>query len=405
MVSFNVILISSTGNLAHRGLTWCDKLLILSFCSTSVKEKKRYSLFMGAVYLACVIKITDFLSKADYNYSCFFLNHQHLSFFDRFFTMKTIQFGPPVATATPNNFRIDLPTDRGQGSFSVDCFASGLKLSVMRTAFTEPQRIQNVATGSTIGFGFCLAGQIEGQIACVGAPFTINAGDSGFFAFPKMAEMNEVVSRGEVLRISLLLEGDSLAMLAHGDEDRFLPILNSLDHRNACRIGDTTTPVMKAILQQLLHCPYCGATRQLFIEGKAMELLAHKLEQLHPCGHVHDCSAAVKMADKERVHHAAHILVNELENPPDMATLSRNVGLSRSKLHRCFHKVYGCSPFDYLRHQRLQTAMLLLQEGEVNVTEAALTVGYTNMSYFAKAFKATFGVAPGELLNPRQIAV
>ncbi|WP_321390044.1 AraC family transcriptional regulator [uncultured Desulfuromusa sp.] len=318
--------------------------------------------------------------------------------------MKTIQLGSPVATAIPNNFRIDLPTDHGQGSFNIDCFASGLKLCVMKTAFTEPHYIQNISTEPTVGFGFCLVGKLEAQVSCINTPFMINTGDSGFFAFPKAVEMTEKVSKGCVLRVHLMLEGESLAMLAHGDEDPFLPALQSLDHHSACRIGDTTTPVMKAILQQLLHCPYCGSTRKLFIEAKAMELLAHKLEQLHPCGHAHDCSTAVKTADKEHVHHAAHILVSDLESPPDMNTLARSVGLSRSKLHRCFHKVYGCSPFDYLRQQRLQTAMLLLQHGEVNVTEAALTVGYTNLSYFAKAFKSAFGIAPGEL-RKFQIAI
>jgi AraC-like DNA-binding protein len=43
--------------------------------------------------------------------------------------------------------------------------------------------------------------------------------------------------------------------------------------------------------------------------------------------------------------------------------------------------------------------MTLLQSGKINVTEAALSVGYANLSYFSKAFKAMFGVLPGELLR------
>lgn len=315
--------------------------------------------------------------------------------------MKTIQLGSPIPTSIPNKFKVDLPTDRGQGGFSLDCFASGLKLCVMKTAFTEPHYIQSISNQPTVGFGFCLNGQLEGQVGCLDGPFSINAGDSGFFAFPKQVEMNEKISKGEVLRVHLLLDGDSLAMLANGEEGRFLPALKSLDHHHACRMGDTTTPLMKAVLQQLLCCPYCGATRRLFIESKAMELLVHKLEQLRPCRCVHSSADVIKAADKERVHHVAHILMSDLENPPDINTLARSVGLSRSKLHRCFQTVYGVSPFDYLRHHRLQTAMLLLQNGEVNVTEAALTVGYTNLSYFAKAFKETFGITPGQLLKPQ----
>ena len=43
--------------------------------------------------------------------------------------------------------------------------------------------------------------------------------------------------------------------------------------------------------------------------------------------------------------------------------------------------------------------MHLLQAGEINVTEAALRVGYANLSHFAKAFKSMFGVSPKELLQ------
>lgn len=79
--------------------------------------------------------------------------------------------------------------------------------------------------------------------------------------------------------------------------------------------------------------------------------------------------------------------------------LSRTVRLSRSKLQRCFLRVYGVAPFEYLRNHRLQTTRRLLQRGESNVTEAALRVGYANLSYFAKAFKTMFGVTLGELLH------
>ncbi len=155
------------------------------------------------------------------------------------------------------------------------------------------------------------------------------------------------------------------------------------------------TPVIKAILHQMLHCPYHGMTRRIFLEGKAMELLAYKLEQIYPEDRFK--SVSIKASDAERVYHAAHLLARDLENPPDIMTIARSAGLSRAKLYRCFRQIMGVSPSEFLRNQRLQTAMQLLQDGELNVTEAALMVGYTNLSYFAKAFKLMYGIAPGEL--------
>ncbi|MGD9826883.1 MAG: helix-turn-helix transcriptional regulator [Desulfobacter sp.] len=127
-----------------------------------------------------------------------------------------------------------------------------------------------------------------------------------------------------------------------------------------------------------------------------MELIAHMMEQLCP-GSCCCCDCSIKTSDTERVHHAAHMLVRDLNNPPDIMEIARSVGLSRTKLFSCFRQMFGLSPFEYLRNQRLQMAMQLLQDGEVNVTQAALMVGYTNLSYFAKAFKSIFGMAPSEL--------
>lgn len=133
-----------------------------------------------------------------------------------------------------------------------------------------------------------------------------------------------------------------------------------------------------------------------------MTLLSHKLEQLDPVAAYH--GAAINSSDTERVHQAARLLISDLENPPNIMTLANSVGLNRDKLHRCFRQVFGLSPFEYLRNQRMQTAMLLLQDGEVNVTQAAIMVGYANMSYFTKSFKSMFGINPGQLRNTSRVA-
>jgi AraC-like DNA-binding protein len=194
-----------------------------------------------------------------------------------------------------------------------------------------------------------------------------------------------------------MLEGELLSSFAQGDEDYFLPVFKSLDKNQFSRMVHHTTPLMRAILHQIIHCPYGGVARRFYLEGKAMELLSCKLEQLNP-SNIHR-NSKLKSADYERILHAAEILAGNLENPPNTRMLASSVGLSHSKLHRCFRQVYGVSPFEYLRDHRLQTAMLHLQNGKSSVTEVALRVGYSNLSYFSKAFKATFGVAPGELLH------
>ena len=53
------------------------------------------------------------------------------------------------------------------------------------------------------------------------------------------------------------------------------------------------------------------------------------------------------------------------------------------------------TPVDYLKNFRLEYAAKLLTDGE-RVTEVAMLAGFSSSSYFAKCFKAKFGVIPKE---------
>lgn len=310
--------------------------------------------------------------------------------------MQKIQLDAPQPTETPNRFRIDLPSVHGQGKYDIALFNSGLHLCIGQTKLNQPVQTQGMTSNPLIGFGFCVDGRYDAFFSSR-VPVTIKAGESGFFSFPSYTEIIENIPSNHLLRIHLFLEGEILSSFAKGDEDYFSPALKSLDKKQPSRIVHPITTLMRAVLHQILHCPYCGKAGHFYLESKAMELLSHKLAQLHPFDGCRNFK--LKRADYERIIHVAEILVNNMENPPDTMELARTVGLSRSKLQRCFYRVYGVSPFEYLRNHRLQMAMRLLQSGEINVTEAALHVGYANQSYFAKAFKTMFGVAPGALLH------
>ena len=311
--------------------------------------------------------------------------------------MQIIQSGAPQPTPEPNRFKMDFTSLPGCGQGDIDVFSSGLTLVVMHTALNQPVQIQRNVTESVVGIGFCLAGEFDVSFMPSKPRLNIRAGQTGLFTFPRDVVITEQLTVDYMNRIYLMLEGEFLSSFAQGDEDYFYPVFKSLEKKRSTRVVHPTTALMRAVLYQILNCPYRGKAKHIYLESKAMELLSHKLAQLHPVTVLP--GNKLKQSDYDRIIHAAQVLGNNLENPPDANELARSVGLSRSKLHRCFRQVYGVTPFEYLRNHRLQTAMLLLQNGEINVTEAALSVGYANLSYFAKAFKIMFGVTPGELLN------
>jgi AraC-like DNA-binding protein len=156
------------------------------------------------------------------------------------------------------------------------------------------------------------------------------------------------------------------------------------------------TPAMKIILEQIRTCPLQGSLKRVYLEGKMMELLALRLEQLmeEP---PRQTAASLKAPDAERVREAERILMQDIAEPPSLAELARRSGLNSKKLKYGFKEVFGATVFNYLRKARLEQARRLLSDKKVSVTEAAYSVGYSSLSHFSKIFKEEFGVYPGSL--------
>ena len=162
--------------------------------------------------------------------------------------------------------------------------------------------------------------------------------------------------------------------------------------------------VMDTIIQQLINCPYSGSLGQIYQEGKAIELIAHKLAQIESCAVKRPVSNKLRLTDVRRVHQAKDILIRDLENPPRLFDLARAVGTTHTQLNRGFGNLYGTSVFGYLRKIRLEKARHFLEKGSMNVTEAALAVGYNSLSSFSRAFSAHFGLKPVSYLRKRSAA-
>ena len=76
--------------------------------------------------------------------------------------------------------------------------------------------------------------------------------------------------------------------------------------------------------------------------------------------------------------------------------LSEIMGLSRGHMHRKIKELTGTPPVDFLRNYRLNKAALLIRKNELSISEIAYQTGFTSPAYFAKCFKAVYGLAPSE---------
>lgn len=78
--------------------------------------------------------------------------------------------------------------------------------------------------------------------------------------------------------------------------------------------------------------------------------------------------------------------------------LAEQMNMSRSSFYRKIKALTDMTPVDYMKTQRLERAAALLRQGQ-RITEVADQVGFTSSSYFAKCFRAKYGVLPKDYIT------
>ncbi len=78
----------------------------------------------------------------------------------------------------------------------------------------------------------------------------------------------------------------------------------------------------------------------------------------------------------------------------NISELSDMCGITPEYFRKIFKSFYGVSPIKYINNLKITHAKELLASGMYSVTDAALQSGYTDMSYFSREFKKTFGISP-----------
>jgi AraC-like DNA-binding protein len=80
---------------------------------------------------------------------------------------------------------------------------------------------------------------------------------------------------------------------------------------------------------------------------------------------------------------------------PTIQSISKEFGISPTKLKSNFKRFYGKSIFQYFQQERMELAKRMIENGH-SIADVGFKIGYSNLSKFSSAYKKQFGFNPKE---------
>ena len=171
-----------------------------------------------------------------------------------------------------------------------------------------------------------------------------------------------------------------------------IPFLNEENRHKKYYLDKELTPAVILVLKQMLDGDRNNAMQDLYLKGKAYELLSLYF------GKREDATGACPFLDSEenvdKIKRAKQLVIVNMAEPPTLQEIADEVGLSVSKLKDGFKHIYGESIFNFLFDYKMEYARKQLVSRNYNVAEISHQIGYSTPSHFIHAFKKKYGTTP-----------
>lgn len=296
-----------------------------------------------------------------------------------------------------------VPQSLGNGQFlSLDCHP-GMEICMSSCRFIREYRAKITLPDPRLTFVFCISGSTQTLNACSPSPLDMGAGQAHLYYFEEPVLERRAAGEKELKAVVVRLSLKALEYLLEPDEEnRAVPALTRAMQQGTLFWNRKMNFAMQSTLFQMFTCPHRGIVRRIYLESKAMELVAYTLEQAFEENGSSSFLQTVLEDEKERILKARDILIQSLQFPPALSHLARQVGMSHARLTRGFKKIFGCTVFEYLRQERLAYGRMLLAENKLTITQVAFEAGFCSSSHFASAFHKRFGANPSAFRTGNQ---
>ena len=247
-----------------------------------------------------------------------------------------------------------------------------------------------------IQFYFCLKG--KGQFIYNGGAYTLPLPENqSLLLYNPQKQLPVHLEAVENSAIICLLIPIKKFHSLFSSEAEFIGFLNEENKEKKYYKEKAIIPTMAIVLNQMFNCSMHPSIKQLYYTGKTYELISllfnHNENQ-----NIDNCPFLSDEEDVIKIRKAKDIILSRMTEPPTLQELADEIGLNIKKLKLGFKQIYGDSVFSFLFDYKMEYARKLLDQGNYNVNEVGLRIGYSSASHFIAAFRKKFGTTPKKYL-------
>ncbi|WP_298714534.1 AraC family transcriptional regulator [Chitinophaga sp.] len=295
--------------------------------------------------------------------------------------------------------RHELDIKAGKADFHEISF-DGVLMGFGKAYINEKVQVESHDTLQRVGMHFMIRGEVTANIKGMRNAMRTRQLEHNLVYTPEPEEQIKVERQPEIQVFALTFLKDRFVQLARRNGPVLEQFGESVENDRPV-FPDRSyqiTPRMMQVIDEVRDCHFSGGLKKLFLQSKAIELLALECEQIELLsgGRYGKERPEINRTEEERIRYARDLLLANAQEPPSLGELSRLAGLNEFKLKSGFRKVFNNTVFGYLSEHRLDEAQRLVRTGAHSFTEIADELGYSSLQHFSNAFRKKFGCSPRE---------
>lgn len=318
------------------------------------------------------------------------LNSEVHSLFDQF----TDQIQGQTRRLRSWEQHITIPPQVGEGSLLRTPIRPGMEIVLIDLTYAQDMKLRIQEACPLFELSYCLSGDIYCEWDGKESHTHQWTGNVLYFEDELVYEEKRADVRHQMLEVRLSPQALFHYAADPSEQHRMETWLKR--HKGQINPYPNTAEIHRCV-SDLMNCAYDGAMKRLYMESKAMELIAlfgevegHEMES-H--------SRFLTRDDLLKLDQARELVIRYFEQPLSLQELARRVGLNEFKLKKGFRERFDMTVFELVRKQRMEKALYYMEVQRMNIGEAAVAVGYSNVSNFTTAFRKIYGYNPSEYLR------